>query len=946
MHTHTTMASIGDMTSGDSCQSNAIGRLWAKIGRGRDASYETRHCLLWHMIDVAKVAHHVWCDVLKPSVRSHVSGAFCAEPTVAGRWLAFWAGAHDIGKASPGFQVRDQSGEAKRQLSAVGFDFPGFDTPPHGAVSTAVLGFEQVNHVPLRGTGDEVCRNMATAVGGHHGLFAQSTQLLNIKSNSDVLGGPAWKHARGELLRQLGDVLGLSEGTAKVTPDSHEHWPYMFVAGLTSVADWIASDARYFPHRAGEASADDYAAIADSRAQKALNDLGWIVPDGHAAGHKQFTELFPTCDPPRPLQRAIADAVDVQQVPGLLLLEAPTGEGKTEAAFFAAERWLHGGGGQGAYIGLPTMATGTQMFERFGRFIGHRYAGQRVNLHLLHSGAILNERYEAMRRGAAGTPPSQPALEIHDEVGDQEQARLVADAWFAANRKQAMLAPLGVGTIDQSLLSVLQVKHGFVRLFGLAGKVVIFDEVHAYDVYTSTLLDHLLTWLRSMGCRVVLLSATLPAARRKALLSAWMGRDCQLPAATYPRLMVADDRGVNALSFAASPGREARIQLATISEQDLSARLVEVLEHGGCAAVIRNTVSQAQDTFRLLRDRLSAEDVEVSLLHARYPFDERQQRETATVRRYGKGSDGRPENPDRPRRSVLVATQIIEQSLDLDFDVMVSDVAPIDLLLQRVGRLHRHHRPDRPLGQAALWMIEPELGDDGVSQFGATEFIYQRSILLRTSLVLRDRLMLQLPEETEGLIEAVYSDDPDGMLPTLDVAWRQALDEADRQSRREATDHERRARQLSIGDQQGGRNPLVEFCQQLDEENPEVHASLQAATRLTRPSVSIVLLYQTNDELSFGRGGDDPIDIAATPTLAVTKRLLGRAVSVQHAGVVRALIDEPVPSAWQRSSLLRFHRLVCLDRHGNACIGDWRIRTDDDLGITITRLSPDDDHDA
>ncbi len=917
--------------------------LWAKIGAG---SYENRHCLLWHMIDVAKVAHHIWCDVLQAAVRRHVSAAFRTEPTAAGRWIALWTGAHDIGKASPGFQSRDRSGEAKRQLNAVGFDFPGFDAPPHGVITTAVLGFEQANEGPLNGTDADVCRCMAIAVGGHHGLFAQGTQLVSVNSNGDVLGGPVWERARGELLRKLGEVLGISESTAAVDPAPREHWLFMFLAGLTSVADWIASNPGYFPHRAGEASIADYAAMADSQARMALDDLGWTGPDGPAAGQQQFTDLFPTCDPPRPLQQAVAEAVDGPQGPGLLLLEAPTGEGKTEAAFFAAERWLHEDGGQGVYIGLPTMATGTQMFERFGKFVRHRYPGERVNLHLLHSGAILNERYEALRREAVGSQQDQPVQEVHDEAESPEQARLVADAWFAANRKQAMLAPFGVGTIDQSLLSVLQVKHGFVRLFGLAGKTVILDEVHAYDVYTSTLLDHLLTWLRALGCRVVLLSATLPAARRKALLEAWTGRKCQLPSATYPRLMIADERGVSTSTFSASPGREARIQLATVSEEDLPGRLSHVLHYVGCAAVIRNTVRHAQDTFRRLRDLLGTQGVEVELLHARYPFDDRQRRETAVVRRYGKGIDGRPDDAHRPHRTVLVATQVIEQSLDLDFDLMVSDVAPIDLLLQRAGRLHRHHRPDRPMKQAELWLIKPELDDAGVPKYGASEWVYERSVLLRTSLLLHDRRIVRLPEETEGLIEAVYGDDPLGMLSKPDVAWQTAMDEADRDARRQATDHERRARQLTIGDPHGGRNPLTEFCQQLDEDNPEAHATLQAATRLTRPSVSVVLLYRNSEELSFTPDGADPVDVATVPSLALTKRLLGRSVSLQHPGVVEALLAESVPAGWQRSSLLRFHRLIYLDAEGIGHAGDWCLWLDNDLGITITRQVQGDDHDA
>jgi CRISPR-associated endonuclease/helicase Cas3 len=915
---------------------------WAKIG---SRQYIERHPLLWHLIDVAVVTQRLWQKALQSAVQDRISRKIKVDSAEAGRWLAFWAGSHDIGKACPGFQCRDQSGEARRQLASIGFDFPGLTSPPHGVVTTVVLGFEQAHSLLLNACSGSVRRNMATAIGGHHGLFARRSDLLSTVSNSDVLGGQAWQDVRTEMLAILGDLLEASAIIAKANPEPEDHWFFMFVAGLTSVADWIASNSDHFPHRPDVESLDEYVAIADGQAEAALDALGWTAQSDFNSDICSFTNLFPHCDPPRPLQQAVVDAVGDTSTPQFLLLEAPTGEGKTEAAFFAADRWLNIGGGQGVYVGLPTMATSTQMFERFGAFIRHRCPGERVNLHLLHSGAVLNERYEQLRRAAFANLDERPPLEVHDDTEAHGQGGLVADAWFTSSRKQAMLAPFGVGTIDQCLLSVLQVKHGFVRLFGLAGKVVILDEVHAYDVYTSTLLDHLLMWLRALGCRVVMLSATLPAARRRALLEAWMGRDCQVPPAPYPRLLMANECGVHTSTFAVSSGREARIHLSAVTEEDLPARLVQVLEHGGCAAVIRNTVRQAQEAFNLLYEVLGGHGIVIELLHARYPFEDRQSREMAVVERYGKAVDGHPDNENRPHRSVLVATQVIEQSLDLDFDVMVSDMAPIDLLLQRAGRLHRHDRPDRPMKQADLWLVEPNQDDAGVPDFGVSEWVYERAVLLRTSLLLSCRSTLRLPEETEGLIEAVYGDDPHQMLAPRDAAWEAALDAADKAARSRATDHERRARQLTIGDPQGGPDPLTQFCQQLDEENPQVHTSLQAATRLTRPSVSVVLLYRTAKGLAFTPDGTEMVDVDAAPTLAVTKRLLGRSVSLQHTGLVRALLDEPVPTKWRRSTLLRFHRLVCLDVDGNSRVGDWGIHLDD-LGITITRDSPDDDHDA
>ena len=183
----------------------------------------------------------------------------------------------------------------------------------------------------------------------------------------------------------------------------------------------------------------------------------------------------------------------------MLIVEAPMGEGKTEAAWYAAATWDRRGG-QGTYVALPTMATSNQMFERVGKFLEADSGG---NLMLLHGKAALNDRFEKLRYAA----------EVYDHDDEKNPSAVVAEGWFASNKKHGLLAPYGVGTIDQALLAVLQTKHVFVRLFGLAGKCVILDEVHAYDAYMTTLMERLLRWLAALGCPVVLLARRCPRKR-------------------------------------------------------------------------------------------------------------------------------------------------------------------------------------------------------------------------------------------------------------------------------------------------------------------------------------------------------------------------------------------------------------------------------------------------
>jgi CRISPR-associated endonuclease/helicase Cas3 len=791
--------------------------LWAKLGQD---DYKFRHPLVCHLIDVAAVAQQLWNLVQRDAQRRRLASQLGLSPDEAGRWLAFWVGAHDIGKAAPCFQDKDRSGAARLALTAKGFNFPPGSDVPHGVIgarSLAELLAEQnlwpAIPVPLS-------RRIAVAVGGHHGLFPSPAEWFDL--GETVLGNERWSEARKVILAILADETGVSGLRPPTAPPDDQQAFFMFLAGLTSVADWIGSNKEFFPSATESVDLSAYRPDARTRACIALDKLGWTGQVWQDHSPRTFSSLFPKIEIPRPLQQYVQALAARLTAPALVLIEAPMGEGKTEAALFLANHWIETMGRQGLYVALPTMATSNQMFDRVGAFL--EVLSGKKNLMLQHGKAALNDYFEHLKYAAR----------LYDD--EKQPSAVVAEQWFAENKKHGLLAPYGVGTIDQALLAVLQTRHVFVRLFGLAGKCVILDEVHAYDAYMTTLMERLLRWLAALGCPVVLLSATLPRDKRLKLLRAYAGDALPEPDdAPYPRVTsTAVGNLIEVSHVDADRARDRTVLLGWAGESELAERLRLSLVGGGCAAVIRNTVGLAQETYKRLRDALKEHGIEVELFHARFPFGRRREIETAVLKRFGK--DGGPAQRDK---RVLVATQVVEQSLDLDFDIMVSDVAPVDLVLQRAGRLQRHERGPRPTGvaQPRLWLMEP--GEkDGLPDFGPSEFVYARYVLLRSYIALKAVEAIRLPDDLEHFVEQVYGTDG---LP-VPPGWQAALDQAKRELDEEQRSQRKKAKGVMIH-RPDDEDLLRQQNAQLDEDNPEAANKIRAATRDTDPTVQVVLVY-------------------------------------------------------------------------------------------------------
>jgi len=375
--------------------------------------------------------------------------------------------------------------------------------------------------------------------------------------------------------------------------------------------------------------------------------------------------------------------------------------------------------------------------------------------------------------------------------------------------------------------------------------------------------------------------------------------------------------------------------------------LLDSLADGGSAAVICNTVAAAQARYTALREAFDGVPAErrpeLSLFHARFPFENRQQRECQALQRFGKEGakvtfpNGSEWPVCRPERAVIVATQVIEQSLDLDFDVMVTEVAPIDLILQRLGRLHRHVRVrSSRLSSPRIVILEPKRSNAGTWDFGVSAFVYAEHVLLKSWLLLAGRQTFRLPEDLDELVEAVYESrkHPDGLEPVLAQQWSRSLDEMAKSQAEDATQAESRWLPKPNSDRR-----LYDFTRNPQEEDdPGVHKAFQAQTRLTEPQVTVIPLWGIGTRVFLDREGTREVSLDNEPKGERALDFLRREVVLTNKSVVCEMLNAPPPSGWVKSPWLRHHRVLKLDPTGHTRIGNRVVTLDDELGVVVDKM--------
>lgn len=888
-------------------------QLWAKA----DAKTHTQHALICHMIDVGQVALCMWRSVLTYGSRAQFADALGVDMEDAGRLVAFWAGLHDLGKATPGFQTKYVP--ARESLERAGLVFPkayGRSSFYHGTAS-AVLLPEMLE--AQSSIGDRWARYVGLVAGGHHGAWPIPREMMQLKPSR--LGDDGWAALRRDLVKGLASMCEPPPVAPKDLPAEDRNAVLALLSGLISVADWIGSMEEYFPFVEGPVDERQYARHAAEQAKRALTELNWTgyEPPTEAVS---FVELAGVPQP-RPMQSQIIELAAQLDSPSLVIIEAPTGVGKTEAALYLADHWAQTLRQRGMYVAMPTMATSNQMFSRVREVLDRRYPTMTVEPLLVHSQARWSQT------------EAPPAIQIADEELRDPEQELDSMAWFLP-RKRSLLAPFGVGTVDQSFLSVLQTRHFFVRLFGLSHKTLIFDEVHAYDTYMSELFQRLLGWLRVVGTSVVILSATLPERTRRELLQGYAGiAEDDVPDATYPAITWATQDEVGVIQVESSERRQIALQWIARHPSAIAAQLQHALRDGGCAAVICNTVGRAQDVYRTLRDAHIVPPEDLTLFHARCPSAWRDRIERAVLSRFGKRGD-------RPQKAIVVATQVIEQSLDLDFDIMVSELAPVDLLVQRAGRMHRHERKSRPqpLLQPRLLLAVPDV-DEGEIDFGPDTWIYDRYVLLRSYLALHSKEKITLPSETQTLIEGVYGEQgAEGEeVRCSEIAELLAITRLEMERHRDQEIDEALKRLVPACHSD---RLLKERNLMLEEESPELHAAFRALTRLGPPSLPVVCLHRTERGLTLEPDGSGPqVDLDHQPEPALTEQIARHTIDIRHRGVFHHLVEQQVPVGWREHSLLQDHRAVIF-REGHCPLSgtSYVLRLTHEFGLEIEKETP------
>ncbi|MBN6054465.1 CRISPR-associated helicase Cas3', partial [Nonomuraea sp. RK-328] len=868
------------------------------------------------------MAQVLWDHYLPHSLKRFIANALAVTPEEAGRLVAFWAGLHDIGKCMACFQAMDA--EAYERLDGypeINGERRRHEYAAHVWLShpLARLGYDARSS---RG----IAFLVAQVLGGHHGRFsARDHRECRYAADAVLpeLGDGKWEEQRQAILAAITEIL-----SPPPPPRSMSIEAAALVCGTVILADWLVSQDDHLAQRLPDIPAT--AAQLGEHHQESMR----LAPDLMAeAGlspvrlrNLSFNAEFPEIERPNDLQCSVAEHLPalLRNGPGLLLVTAPMGVGKTEVAFHGARLLGQANGTPGFLFALPTMATADQMYGR-ARTYGQRQAEDDAALSLLHSMSWLNDAYTG-----TGTDPTVVT----------EDVSLSAPEWLHG-RKRGMLASMAVCTIDQVLLTVLPLKHLPLRMLGLAGKVLIVDEVHAYDAYMQELLRRALTWLGHLGVPVVLMSATLPARVAERLVTSYLRGaghpDKTLPRLSYPGWAYADANSGEVKVFEVeSPRRSLTIERrqapvkgsALDRSEILRDILTPIVTEGGCVGIVCNTVAEAQETYTLVRNWFDGLDEapELTLLHARFPARRREELTTDITRKFGKcrASPDLATCVHRPKAAVVVATQVIEQSLDLDFDLVVSDLAPIALLLQRAGRCQRHEGRIRPawVGEPRLVVLRPSDAYGSLTLPRSWPFVYSPSLLRRTDEQINQRV-ITIPDDVQGLVDKVYDDAfADGEMSDEDLEWVG-----------------KEIAESSLADLIAIPGPaeLSGLHQLTSSEASED----MIATRLGADSIRVLCAYQGPDDALY-------LDAACSVRLPDAAKIPRRVVKTILAETIplrssfrrgRDAINEP-PASWRSNAWLRdlviVHLRKSADGSHSGQVGSYENRLDTHLGLQLS----------
>lgn len=939
-----------------------LGVLWGKS----DKDGGQVNLLVQHLFDAMAVGELIWDRYLAPGLRNRLDVVAGGD----GRSLLAWlCGAHDWGKASPAFQSQAphlaQAVEDAGLLGAVTRQRVGQQWRHERA--GALIARE---HLADAWSDAEAVAWVWPMIAGHHGTFPSLADVARKRTRPkgrDLHGsGEAWDVAHRAVVDAVTAACGYPDLASVEPSERPSRADQLLLSGLIVMADWIASNQDHIDG----ISHIDAVSVGEAR-ERALNAWaglqirgGWgrlVEPEGDVVRLRFGQES-------RPAQVAVVEAARSMAEPGLLLVEAPTGEGKTEAALAAAEVMAARFGADGVYVGLPTQATSDPMLTRVRQWlatfdpippIALLHGKRRFNPEWkrLADRPLVPHQPEDLELDDYGMPVDLPSIEpppafggvCEDGCQGEEMGAEAAARWFLGSYR-GLLSPNGVGTIDQVLYAGTCTHHVMLRYAGLAGKVVILDEVHAADAYMSQFLGEVLTWLGQGRVPVILLSATLAPDQRRDLVECYLAGALEQPdlevswAAAidgYPAALSvwARDGEARHAVHVATPWRPpATVELSVVDETGgetvapVVALLEEPLAEGGVALVLRNTVGRAQEIYSALADRYPPG--ELVLLHSRFTAARRAELTELLLSQLDDGGEQRPRGGGR---LIVVATQVAEQSFDVDVDLLISDLAPVDLLVQRAGRLHRH---DRPAGARPPGLRTPRVVITGVDTTGevptfpkASEKIYSAHLLLQTASKVLDAVGAggwTLPTQVPDLVRRVYG--PDDLGPE---AWGSAVPDA---------------RQLHLADvaavEVKAQGHLLTSSRQMTARTLEslndrgvASGNVEGRVKVRDGDMGAEVVLVCHVDGRFRTLGGRDLGVNADAGWDHAEEVLGATVRLPAYGQFCALTElaERLPTipAWSDHPWLRWTPVVRLDGDHRADLGQFSLHYDAERGLSV-----------
>ncbi|AEH61401.1 CRISPR-associated helicase Cas3 [Methanosalsum zhilinae DSM 4017] len=757
---------------------------WGKFRTGSDEEFNY-HLLAYHCLDVAATANSllhndkIFLEKFKNYLPIEDDDLICL--------ITFYIAIHDIGKFSKNFQslqphlmkkLRGYSSEKSYEIRHDSLGYHLWNSLWNDLWKMNILSLDKTIYDEF--DWNELILPWLRATTGHHGyppIYINNGVQINydeLFSSDDKEMAVSYIESISQLILKNGfSSLTSNSGDVDIFEDLERYFKKTswLLSGLAVVSDWIGSSESYFNYNSSIMNLEKYwTEIALPASKKALKDSG-ICPSqvSHESG---INHLFGYIKKPTPMQNFVSE-MELGNGPQLFIIEDTTGSGKTEAAISLSHRLMIREGLHGLFFGLPTMATSNAMYERLYESYSKIYEPiSNPSLVLAHGQSHLSKIF----RNTIG--PNKTENDFYGENNTKESTiSAQCSAWIADNRKKSLLADVGVGTIDQAIMSVLPSKHQSLRLLGLSRNVLIVDEVHAYDPYMHELLCNLLTFHASLGGSVILLSATLPLKQKNDLVrsfSTGAGYEfesvskIEYPLVTHISSSGSEEQPVDYLS------QNERVVSCEFFHDKTHVRksIIDASNNGFCCCWIRNTVDDAIDAYNSIANCIGHENV--ILFHARFTMGDRLKIEESVLETFGKNSG----NKQRAGK-ILISTQVVEQSLDLDFDYMVTDLAPIDLIIQRAGRLHRHKRDlngniatQDSRKTPVLGILSPRPTEDASDSwysgmFSKGCYVYQtHGKLWLTAKLLLEMKEMHIPRDSRYLIEGVFGPNADESIPS------------------------------------------------------------------------------------------------------------------------------------------------------------------------------------